>query len=200
MLRLPAFTSLLAAFLLLAGCRTYGGYDTEAQTYDEIVEAVRVFAAELDRARAEYDVLSGAAERSPLLLPYATRYAALLQAHEVVLEEHRAMAAELEGEDDYRTLNRALGAIVVTQETTRRHYLQLFERALEETSPPYLVTKEYNFQSRYVLVPPYYDRLRYDRSAPSLEAVLAGAGVARDAGSAGPASVGGGTGSDGDAQ
>ena len=56
----PIF-GVLALMLLLTGCRTYGGYDTEARTYAQMQQANSQFANDLTRAEGELNALQNAA-------------------------------------------------------------------------------------------------------------------------------------------
>lgn len=181
----------LVLLLIAGGCRTYGDdYGNEVKTLEQIYVANELFAADLARARTDLATLRRAAEANPLLELLAERYAALLVAHEVLLDVHRDMAVKLEadgsvweetigewlGRGDYRPLSRAYGAIISEQQIMRDRYQGVIENvfAVGGDSLAYVWALEPYPEARYYVVPPQYERIRNLGAYTSMERALGG--------------------------
>lgn len=118
----------LALMLLLTGCRTYGGYDTEARTYAQMQQANSQFADDLTRAEGELDALQNAAASNASLQPIAEQYAAFVDEHRETLQTHQGLVESLSADTDYRTLSRQYGRMVTEQRMLAQNYRSLTER------------------------------------------------------------------------
>lgn len=123
-----ALVGLLALMVVLTGCRTYGGYDSEARTYAQMQQANSQFANDLTRAEGELDALQNAASDNADLQPLAERYADLVEQHEQTLASHEEVVETLSADTDYRTLNRRYGALITEQRIVNNHYRMATER------------------------------------------------------------------------
>lgn len=162
---------LVLAVVALAGCRTYGGYGTEEVSYLQILEANEQFADALIRAQAELRALEVLAQAEPALVPYALRYAALVNLHEEVLGAHAALTEEVDA-DDYRDVSRLLGAIVSEHQRIAERYRGLVDDSsfLLVSDSTALVPGGVAPEGRYYAVPPYYVRLIDQANEPRLPA------------------------------
>lgn len=117
---------LVVAFLglLLSGCRTYGGYDTEPNTYQAIQTSVHAFESDLHRAETDLQKLETAAANSDTLQSVAEEFRGLLEEHESLLEEQQTRVANLSPDASYRNLHVAYGATITEQRLMRRKYQQ----------------------------------------------------------------------------
>lgn len=124
MLRVDRFflSLVLVGLLVLSGCRTYGGYDTEPKTYQALERSVESFSDELDRAEADFRALEDAAATSDSLQALAEEYQALLTEHESLLDTQRSRVERLSSDSGYRTLHRAYGATVTEQRMMEQKY------------------------------------------------------------------------------
>lgn len=146
----------LLAVSLLGGCRTYGGYGSEAATYAQIQKANQRFEQDLARAQAELSTLESASE--PLLQTLADRFARIVEAHEAILDEHKQLAEQLSEGSSYRALHRTYGAIVVEQRVLRAQYQELLEHVYD-AFPADTTSVTAVVEQPYALIPPYYARI-----------------------------------------
>lgn len=116
---IPLFV--LAALLVLSGCRTYGGYDTQEKNYEAMQNAVQSFEDELNRAQADLHTLQEAAT-SDTLEALAHRFQNHVGEHEELLATQRERLDRLSPDASYRTLQRAYGATVTEQQMTEQKY------------------------------------------------------------------------------
>ncbi len=154
----------LGCLLLLAGCRTYGAYDNEELSLEQIRLSNRVFAEDLALAQQLTRRISAEAGASPQAAELPARLDLLLTVHEAVLAEHRRLEAEAEEHaGDYRFLKRALGAIITEEEVVRDRYLALLdpEATVAPTRPQSAYPGDVTQQSLYHVLPPYYLQLVY---------------------------------------
>lgn len=115
----------VAALLVLGGCRTYGGYDTKPKTYQALEKSVETFADELNRAETEGRTLADAATTSDSLQTLAEEYRSLLSEHESLLATQRARVERLSPSSGYRALHHAYGATVTEQRMMKQKYKRL---------------------------------------------------------------------------
>lgn len=174
-----AFRSLsltaVLAVLVLSGCRTYGGYGSEEEAYEQIAEANRQFTEQLTRAQAELaQLVDGPAARAHE--DYVARFAALVEGHEAVLAEQLDLQESLEGSGDYRKLHNALGAIVSNQEIVQNRYEELYFELVQSLDSTAVYDEV--LLSRYAFVPPFYQAIMADlktqRVAQRADALLTG--------------------------
>lgn len=122
----PRFAQfLLVGLLVLVGCRTYGGYDSEARTYEEMQQMVEEFSQEFNQAEEDLHQLEEAASENDALQPLATQFHDLVEQHRVLVEEHRERVDGLSPESGYRDLSRTYRAMAKEQFTLTRHYHRL---------------------------------------------------------------------------
>lgn len=157
--------------VLIAGCRSYGGYGTEEATYQQILEAHQVFEEELSRKQADLRGLEQAAAGAEGLGTVAGQYAQLVRGHEAILAEHTDMIAELSEDSEYRKLHRVFGAIVSQQNTIRSQYRGLIASISQMQSPQ--VDSTMQVQRPYSLIPPYYRRVGEKQKDFTMNEVLA---------------------------
>ena len=132
---------LLVAFvgLLLSGCRTYGGYDTEPKTYQAMQKAVQTFEDELNRAEADLQKLKTAAANADTLQSLAQQFQALVEEHKSLLQKQRDRVEQFSLDASYRNLNNAYGATVTEQRLVQQNYQRVIRsvRAIVRgTAPP----------------------------------------------------------------
>ncbi|MEX0821476.1 MAG: hypothetical protein WD021_04960 [Rhodothermales bacterium] len=152
------WTVLLIVFLLVSGCRSYGGYGTEAATYRQIERVLDRFEEDLARARADLRALESAATDHPILEVVAAHYAELVRAHAAALDEHGATAARLSADAGYRTLSRVYGALVGARHLVRGRYQSLL-RYVYDAFGEAGMSSAIDEARPYALVPPYYPRI-----------------------------------------
>ena len=168
---LSPFRTLPVVLLLVvvaAGCRTYGSYNAEALILEEIVQANRMFAEDLERARGDLAVLEGLEAANVSLEPLVAAYAAVILQQETLLALHQAMAEEAaENDDDYRLLHRTYGAIITDQQLIRDRYSHVLE-ALQNTLAPEAFQATIPLLSSYQIKPAFYQRIEHGLNQPSL--------------------------------
>lgn len=152
----------MAVLLLLTtvgGCRSYGGYGTKEANMEAILQANAEFEQDLEAAQQIEAELETAAARDPRLSGQVEEFQSVLLAHETILADHKELAASLSPDQDtYRTIARAFGAILSEQELIRNRYEELLLRP-EPANPRVLDLWDQLPDSRYVVVPPFYERL-----------------------------------------
>ena len=92
--------------------------------------------------------------------------------HEAAVAEARAMVAETEGGGDYRTLKRAFGAVVMNERTVTGYYNAIVQSIAEPYDTMLVHQRYYTPESRYFIVPPYYNRVRFAGEQVSLAAAV----------------------------
>ncbi|PEN06672.1 hypothetical protein CRI93_08485 [Longimonas halophila] len=144
----------LALMLLLTGCRTYGGYDTEARTYAQMQQANSQFADDLTRAEGELDALQNAASTNANLEPMAEHYADLVESHRETLETHQALVESLSADTGYRTLSRQYGRLVTEQRMLGQQYRSVTERVYAAVTgnpePTRMVPESESYTTPYI--------------------------------------------------
>lgn len=157
--------SLLAALVLLTGCRTYGSYDSTNLTLTEIEAANQLFEGELSRAQAELATLQQAASQNPMLADVAEAYAGAVALHEDMLAQHQAYAEEAsEHRRNYRVQHRTFGAISAEQMIVKERYYRALSSGAHAVS---LVDA-----GRYQVSPPYYVRAALQARAMTADELI----------------------------
>ena len=166
--------------VLLSGCRTYGGYNSEQATYDQIQETNAVFAGEYERAVGELARLETAAGRNANLGPHVEHLAHLVDLHKEMAERHAELTSSLvvrtgfSGQltPAYRNLNRALGNIAVDQATMHDHYERFAQVLMGEAASSGVEWSKNVERSRYQAVPPYYLQIQEELNTTSVSSAL----------------------------
>lgn len=171
MSRICTWIAVLTVFLLLSGCRTYGGYGAEAAIYNQIERVLERFDEHLSRTRAELRALEAASSDDPTLAVLSTQYAELVAAHEAMLEKQRRMASRLSPNSTYRTLHRTYGSMVTEQSLLRDQYQGILRNVFEAHSPD--TTMAADRDRPYALIPPYYARAANAHDELNVNAVIA---------------------------
>lgn len=156
----PFRSSLLlcaVAGLVLTGCRTYGEYNSEELTYQQMQRLVQQFDRDLTKARADLAALQKASADNPYLSVLAAHYSQVVSAQEAVLDEHRDMLAELSPGSTYRALHRAYGAMISEQRTIRLQQEGLLRYVYDAYTAD--TTAMADRDRPYALIPPYYARV-----------------------------------------
>lgn len=177
----------LTLWVVLGGCRTYGGYGTESETLEQIQQTVDGLSDALERAQGNLALLENAAANNPTYAAAAEQYALAIEAHLVALEYSRDLTAEAEGNaNNYRVLNRNYGAIVTEQRLAGDRYARIvsqLERTLQspEGMPGSRTlaqqwVRAVPLASRYQVTPPYYERVEYAQRPPTTLRDLVGSG------------------------
>ena len=164
------------AVLLLTGCRTYGGYDTEPATYDQIVDINAQFQQDLERAKGELAVLTRAASSDSELGEAVENLEELVARHEELIAYHAEITAALDVKTgalgrlstSYRDLNRTLGAIAAEQLGMHKNYEE-FAISLVDASQRAQVQAELG---RYQIAPPFYEQIRFAMAERSIAGAL----------------------------
>ncbi|NBC15754.1 MAG: hypothetical protein GVY18_00385 [Bacteroidetes bacterium] len=191
---MPFFTRRLALVLvvglgmLVTGCRTYGGYGTEAETLEQIQQTVDRFADALDRARGNLSLLQDAANDNAAYADAAEKYAEAVAAHEAALAYARDLSEEAAADPgDYRLLSRAYGAIVTDLRLAGDRYTRITDVLQQTLQTPEALpggmtlaqrwVRAVPLVSRYQVRPPYYERVDYAQQPPPALRDLIGAGT-----------------------
>ncbi|MFO8231265.1 MAG: hypothetical protein R6U20_01235 [Longimonas sp.] len=172
-LRAPApLLGFLALMLLVTGCRTYGGYDSEARTHAQMKQANDRFADDLTRAEGELEALQEAVANNEALEPLAERYANLIDRHRETLETHEGIVEALNADTDYRTLHRNYGTLITEQRVMTNHYRMVTERVYATVTDGDVPTRVVPEAASYT--EPYEYRQMKNASRPSMSAALDG--------------------------
>ncbi len=161
---------LLCSLVVVSGCRTYGGYDSEEATYEQIQRSIQLFEEDIRRARSNAAALQEAAGQNPALGGLASHYAIFVEAGEALLDHNRSLAADLSPGSSYRSLHRAHGAIMAQQATARSRFEGLLQTFSEAYAPD--TTAGSIAQRPYALIPPYYARVTQQQDDISVNDVL----------------------------
>lgn len=136
----------LVTLLVLSGCRTYGGYDTQAKNYEALQNAVQSFEADLNRAQADLQTLEEAAS-TDTLEALAGRLQDHIHEHEELLQTQKERLHRLSPETSYRALQRAYGATVKEQNMIEQNYqrvVRTVQATVQETdAEPASSTRRY---------------------------------------------------------
>ncbi|MFQ5571007.1 MAG: hypothetical protein ACE5G0_15110 [Rhodothermales bacterium] len=174
------FWGLLLLVFVGAGCRTYGEYNTDEKTLEQIRETARLFAEDYERAKGNLNALRLFDGSEELL----DEFAALVERQGALVEEHQALAEEAAAHaGNYRWLHRTYGAMVSDQHIIRDRYVQLLARMQEAALQRTVDQKEdaVLLMSRYQVAPSFYERIRHGNATPTVAQILAGPSPAADA-------------------
>lgn len=165
-------------FVMVSGCRTYGGYGAEEIIPNQMQEAVQQFADDLDRAESDILALSEATAQNDALQPVEAQYRDLIALHQTFLDAHRAIAEEYEDGGTYRALNREYGAMISEQRLVDVQYADLharIRRILSGQPPAFDAAPAIGstLASRNYVNPNFYSRVQ-NRQALSMQEALRG--------------------------
>lgn len=172
----PRIFHLLPLLLLVVvtGCRTYGGYGTEAVMHEQMQQANRQFSDDLDRAQADLATLQAAADTSEMLQPMVERFQRNIDEHQSKLDHHRQITKDLTDSGNYRALHRAYGTITTDQRMMRKKYNRTVERVRAiVTGTPVASGGQFN-QSFYFVQPFEYTQEENARRLTMEQALRAG--------------------------
>lgn len=154
----------------MAGCRTYGGYDTEQKSLAKLAELNERFAQALERARTDVESLQSVAAARPQFKAYATRYERIVDQHAHLVETQLAAYDDLAGRRlFYRRVSSVLGATITEQNAIFSAYSAVVEDAAASAG---IAVPSVRPASDYVKAPPYYERIRYEVVRPTLDEVV----------------------------
>ena len=143
------------------GCRTYGGYGSEAETLEQIEAAHETFTRDLAQAQADLRALTSAAEPDSLVMTVANRMQSVVLVHEATLEEHAERLAEAqENTGSYRFLSRTLGGMLSDQEVIYLRYRDILQTLEAMADTARVDSAPAGATQRYHVAPPFYERLR----------------------------------------
>jgi hypothetical protein len=163
----------VAALLVLGGCRTYGGYDTKPKTYQALEKSVASFADELNRAETEGRTLADAASTSDSLQALADEYEALLSEHESLLKTQRDRVERLSPSSGYRALHHAYGATVTEQRMMEQKYERLTRTVQATVREAQAAAATVKGERRYTIRPIGFPSVR-DEGELTMERALRG--------------------------
>lgn len=160
---------MLALLLMLSGCRTYGDYNNEALTFEQIREANRLFGEELERARSDLAILKQMETGNTMMLPGVEQYATTVLMHEVMQTNHLRLAEEVD-QDDYREVHRLYGAIIVEQDIIRERYDHVLRGmvSLSDTTESNRLASA----SFYQVAPQFYERMMAENQRMSVRKLM----------------------------
>lgn len=165
----------VVCLLMLAGCRTYGGYETEALTLNQMQTATQQFADKLEQARADLNLLEQATATNEALQALERRYRETVSLHEEKLQLHRDVVARFEAEDGtYRDLHRNYGALISDQRLVQQRYRSLLQR-ISRTVRGLGAQDDAMLESHYFVTPLFYPRTESQRSRLTMNEALRGA-------------------------
>lgn len=150
----------LFGLLALTGCRDYGGdYGNTEKMYEQLAITHRLLSEDLERARADLNLLARAAQDQPALEEHAEQWRRLVLFHEATLDENHELIADVDA-DDYRAVHRLYGAMLSEGRLVRDQYQSLL-RAIAQTgdtteAAPYRMYTE----AQYWVAPTYYERVQ----------------------------------------
>ncbi len=153
--------AVLASFLVLTGCRTYGneGYDSGPKTHQAFEETIGLMETELTQAQSDLQQLEAAAETMDTLRTLTDQYRSLVESHEAALEGYRGQAERLAADDAYRSLHRQYGAIVKDRQLLRLQYGRTVRQVwatVRDTATP---RTPFRLASSYSITPVQYPRV-----------------------------------------
>lgn len=160
---------MLALLLVLSGCRTYGDYNNEALTFEQIREANRLFGEELERARSDLATLKQIETGNTMMQPGVEQFATTVLMHEVMQINHLRLAEEVD-EDDYREVHRLYGAIIAEQDIIRERYDHVLRGmvSLSDTTE----SQRLGAASFYQVAPQFYERMMAENQRMSVRKVM----------------------------
>jgi hypothetical protein len=165
-MRLKNVSALLALLIVFSGCRMYGGHGSEEATYAQIQDALERYEARADRLQSDYDALNRATAMRPALAPEVVVLAALQSAQASTLVFHREAAASVDAGSSYRSLSRALGAMITQQQIIEDQYGRIAARILDRSD------LDRDSEARYAAVPAKLARIEGDLQQISIRDAL----------------------------
>lgn len=153
---MPSRFPLLLALIVLAGCRTYGGYGSEEATYVQIEKAVDWATQERARLSNDEMALREASERLPFLEDFAPRLELLSARLTADMDAWSKLAGGIDASAPYRDLNQALGAMIAERQRYEDQYRRLADDVAavldgSRVGPPP--------EARYQVAPAFYSRI-----------------------------------------
>lgn len=142
----------LVTLLVLSGCRTYGGYDTQAKNYEAMQNAVQSFEDDLNRAQADLQTLEEAAT-SDTLEALARQFQDHVHEHEELLQTQQERVRRLSADASYRALQRAYGAMVTEQKMMEQKYQRVIRTVQATVQDGGVETASSASTRRYTITP-----------------------------------------------
>ncbi len=156
---------LVVLMLVASGCRMYGGYGTEDAHVAQAETTVANFAQQIGQAEADLAALNAAAASTPALAPHAALYADLVAHHTALAAAQEARLEDVAG-GSYRTVSRALGAMVAEQQRVHEQYNRMhyaIQDVVQGTTGGAVISA-----SLYRSVPAYFERIRHGLEQPTM--------------------------------
>lgn len=164
----------LLSLLALTGCRTYGGYDSEPLTLDQMQTATQQFAENLEQARSDLSLLEAATATNPALDPLEQTYRTTVTLHAEKLDHHRRIVEEFNAADgSYRALSRNYGAIISDQRLVQQRYRSLLAR-ISRTVRGVDPQPAPEMKSRYSVAPIFYSQAERELNTLTMNEALRG--------------------------
>jgi hypothetical protein len=138
----------IAILALVAGCRTYGGYNSEEATYQQILIAID----ELEAETSDFERRLGAV-RSSIPVDELDR---LANSRSQLVAEYRQIADRLSGSSSHRELRRIYGAIISDRQILNDHLTRLEMASSESFAAP---VRHADLRTNYQIVPVFYHRI-----------------------------------------
>jgi len=171
--------SLIGGLLFaVAGCRTYGGHNSEARIHEALRESVRELESEVSAAEASLQQLEAAAKQVDDLSPLVHRYETLVHSHQSLVRAQEETVTRLSEESSHRALSRAYGAVVTDQRLLHRQYDRTVREVYAVVRDTLRPTPPLRDRSTYSITPVNYpvaqreitmiDALRPVEGAPGL--------------------------------
>lgn len=161
------------ALMVLSGCRTYGGYGSEAAMYNQLEQGTQQYEDALERARADAEQLQAAADTNDALAPLAERLQNAIATHEERLAHHEEKVRDLSADAGYRDLHVAYGALTTDMRMTRTHYTRIVQKVAATVSGE-PVDESVRLQSTYYTAPVDYAQLENRRPLTMRQALQGG--------------------------
>jgi hypothetical protein len=145
------FAGVLALFVLLTGCRTYGEYDSEALMYRQLEQAV----AEFESLSAEFDARQGALSGR---VPHDEIEELNVRRQQFVLDYQQALET-LSESSGHRELRRMLGSVITDRQIIEERMQRLERRAMPQEDTLHASWRLSDPRSQYGIVPVFYHRV-----------------------------------------
>lgn len=145
------FAGVLALFVLLTGCRTYGEFDSEALMYRQLEQAV----AEFESLSAEFDARQGALSGR---VPHDEIEDLNVRRQQFVLDYQHALET-LSESSGHRELRRMLGSVITDRQLIEERIQRLEHRAMMQEDTLQASWRLSDPRSQYGIVPVFYHRV-----------------------------------------